>query len=207
MQNASDTQTPAATPPSREHIHSRNIAANAYLRSDGLWDIECELTDTKSYAFENADGKKLEAGQPVHRLWIRLAVDDQLFVREATATMPDTPFPECTKATAPFTRLIGLRIATGWRRAIEESMGGVEGCTHLREMLGLLGTVALQATNGYRKQQLRQAGKPIVPTDKPGYQMGKCVGWDFNGPVVARIAPQFIGYAGDLLRGGQRKLP
>ncbi|MDM0117743.1 hypothetical protein QTI66_37195 [Variovorax sp. J22R133] len=26
------------------------------------------------------------------------------------------------------------------------------------------------------------------------HQMGQCMSWDFDGPVIARIAPQFIGY-------------
>jgi hypothetical protein len=29
---------------------------------------------------------------------------------------------------------------------------------------------------------------------EPPFYMGKCMTWDFNGPVVARVAPQFIGW-------------
>ena len=31
-----------------------------------------------------------------------------------------------------------------------------------------------------------------VATD-PDHEMGKCLSWDFDGPVIARIAPPFIG--------------
>ena len=41
----------------------------------------------------------------------------------------------------------------------------------------------------------REAGLPRFEGDQPPFYMGKCMTWDFNGPVVARVAPQFIGWA------------
>lgn len=42
---------PAGLPPSvgREHIHTRRVVSQGYLRADGLWDIEAGIEDTKTY--------------------------------------------------------------------------------------------------------------------------------------------------------------
>ena len=73
-------------------------------------------------------------------------------------------------------------------------MGGVRGCTHLRELLGVMATVAIQTVPGYRRHQRGLRGEVSPATTEPDHQMGKCLSWDFDGPVIARIAPQFIGY-------------
>ena len=44
---------PAAAP--REHVHTRSVVFRGYRREDGLWDIEAELTDAKTYTFNGPD--------------------------------------------------------------------------------------------------------------------------------------------------------
>ena len=43
-----------------------------------------------------------------------------------------------------FQRLVGLRIKSGWTQKVKELLGGVEGCTHLVELLGPVATTAFQ---------------------------------------------------------------
>ncbi|WP_157008211.1 DUF2889 domain-containing protein [Xenophilus azovorans] len=81
----------------------------------------------------------------------------------------------------------------GWPDAYA-AMGGVRGCTHLRELLGVMATVAFQTVPGYRRHQRLLRGDAPLVANEPDHQMGKCLSWDFDGPVIARIAPQFIGY-------------
>jgi hypothetical protein len=73
-------------------------------------------------------------------------------------------------------------------------VGGVQGCTHLRELLFNLATAAFQTIPHAREcAAASPAVRATKPTEPPFY-MGKCMTWDFNGPVVARVAPQFIGW-------------
>jgi hypothetical protein len=181
----------------RQHIHTRQITANGFARSDGRWDIECELRDTKSYSFSNDDLQYREAGEPVHHMFVRLTLDDHMVVCEAFAEMRNTPFPECPGAVPPFANLVGSRIGKGWRAAVDAAMGDIRGCTHLRELLGVMATVAFQTMAGYKSKLRRETGEGGYNATTPSQHMGKCLGWDFNGPVVARIAPQFIGYERD----------
>ena len=187
---------PAGLPPSvgREHIHTRRVVSQGYLRADGLWDIEAGIEDTKTYFARNGDGRERQPGEPIHHMLVRLTLDDALKVIDAVAAMPNTTFDECGPAADPVRGLIGATVGPGWRKAIDEAMGGTRGCTHVRELLAAMATVAYQTIPNYRIYQRRQRGFQRVAGGQPGHQLGKCLGWDTDGPVVARIAPEFIGY-------------
>ncbi|RZL87458.1 MAG: DUF2889 domain-containing protein [Variovorax sp.] len=178
----------------REPVHTRAITTRGFLRADGLWDLEAELVDTKAYSTVTNGDRFRPVGEPVHHMHIRLTIDDTLTVQAATAAMTNTPFAECAPAANPFDGLVGAKIGPGWRKQVDTAMGGVRGCTHLRELLGVMATVAFQTVPGYRRHQRRLRGEAPEVGTEPGHQMGKCLAWDFDGPVIARIAPQFIGY-------------
>ncbi|NDF80067.1 MAG: DUF2889 domain-containing protein, partial [Betaproteobacteria bacterium] len=79
----------------------------------------------------------------------------------------------------------------GWRKTIEAHLGGVAGCTHLREMLFNMATAAYQTIPSARQFKAQQLGLPEqVPTSPPPH-VGKCMSWAFDGPVVARYYPMF----------------
>ena len=46
---------PLSPPEARERLHTRSIEINGYRRSDGLYDIEAHLTDTKTFGQSNYD--------------------------------------------------------------------------------------------------------------------------------------------------------
>ena len=69
----------------RKHIHTREIKCDAYQRDDGLWDIDGIITDTKSYTFDNLDREGVAAGEPVHRMRVRMTINEDLEVQAAEA--------------------------------------------------------------------------------------------------------------------------
>ena len=97
-------------PVERELIHERDVECRGYRRADGLWDIEGHLIDTKTYDFENQDRGTVEAGTPVHDMWIRLTIDDKFLVRDVIAVTDQGPFSICADITPNFQRLKGLKI-------------------------------------------------------------------------------------------------
>ena len=127
-------------------------------------------------------------------------------VREVASAMPGTPFPECQGANSPLQGIVGVTVGAGWRKAIEAAMSGVRGCTHLRELLATMGTVAFQTIPNYRGHQRRERGEPLLPATRPGHQMGECLGWDYNGPVVAGVVPQFVGWVVVVRVGGSNSV-
>jgi len=181
-------------PAARELIHTRQVTTCGYLRADDLWDIEGELVDTKTYPFTNPDGRHRAPGQSVHHMRVRLTLDDGMTVREAVAAMTEAPFPECPAAAPSLAALVGASCGAGWRKAVEAAMGDVRGCTHVRELLYAIATVAFQTIMPYRNMQKRREGVPVYAQNKPGPHMGQCLAWDFDGSLIARRFPQFAGW-------------
>lgn len=179
------------SPNRRRLSHTRNIRFQGFEREDGLWDIEAELIDVKPYPFELPSDGLRNAGEPIHRLRLRLAVDEQLVVREVAGEMAAIPHPECADAPAPLQRLIGCTLGPGWRQAIERHMGGVQGCTHLREMLFNMATAAYQTVPAGLAQRRLRLDEAEPRSDGPPHHLGKCLSWDFDGPLVQRAYPMF----------------
>ena len=92
-------------------------------------------------------------------------------------------------------------MGAGWRQAIDRAIGGVQGCTHLRELLFNLAPAAFQTIPHAKEVRRREAGLSRFDGDQPPFYMGKCMTWDFNGPVVARVAPQFVGWVKPVRKG------
>ena len=185
---------PLSPPSPREAIHYRNIACAGYLRSDGLWDIEGHLVDSKTYDFDNDWRGNVASGTPVHDMWIRLTVGEDLVVQDAEAATDASPFAVCPQIAPNFKRLIGLRIGPGWNRKVRARLGGVEGCTHLVELLGPMATTAYQSIGTHKRKRQREA------QEAPGREGRKfiintCHAWADTGQAVKRWAPEF--YTGE----------
>jgi len=135
---------PLSPPAERRHIHTRQVTCQGFRRADGLWDIEGHITDVKTYPFANDYRGSIEPGEPIHDMWIRLTVNDGFEVKAVEAVTDKSPFQVCPAITPNFQRLVGLRIASGWTQKVKELLGGVEGCTHLVELLGPVATTAFQ---------------------------------------------------------------
>ena len=56
-----------------------------------------------------------------------------------------------------FDSLVGLPIGPGWRRRVTDAIGGRHGCTHITELMGVVGTIAYQTRYGEdaRRRRLR----------------------------------------------------
>jgi len=183
---------PEAAP--RQHLHTRAVTYRGFLRDDGMWDIEGEMADTKTYAFNMTERGPMPPGTPVHGMAIRVTVDDRMKIHAIEAAMDFTPFGECPRGEDPMQRMVGVTMGPGWRQAIERELGGIKGCTHLRELLFNLATAAYQTVFPYRERQRYSSGAKPAEVTEPPYHVGKCIAWDFDGPVVARVYPQFIGW-------------
>lgn len=182
---------PLSTPAPREHIHTREIDCRGYRRADGLWDIEAHLTDVKTYAFDSDWRGKIEPGMPVHDMWMRLTVDDDLVVRAVEAATDASPYQICPEVIPNYQRLVGLSIRPGFMPKARELLGGTEGCTHLLELLAPIGTTAFQTIFPYR-HRLR---KDEMPTEarlrKRPRLLETCHAFATDSPVVKRNWPEF----------------
>ncbi len=185
---------PLPAPQARTHLHTRAVVYRGYQREDGLWDIEAEMTDTKTYELDRSERGAMPAGTPIHGMAIRATLDDNLTIREIASASDDAPFGECQQGTDPMQQMVGATMGPGWRQAIEKALGGTRGCTHLRELLFNMATAAYQTVPVYRAHMRRQAGLSDMEGDTPPYHLGKCIAWHFDGAVVQRHYQQFAGW-------------
>ena len=77
---------PLSDPADRERLHDRRVHCAGFRRADGLWDIEGHLVDTKTYAFENIHRGTIEPGTPIHDMWLRITIDDELLIHAVEAS-------------------------------------------------------------------------------------------------------------------------
>jgi hypothetical protein len=137
---------PLSAPVARELLHTRDIALHGYRRADGLFDVEAEIRDTKTYGFKVGDRGVLEPGDALHLMRLRLTVDEHLMIVAAEAVTEEAPFNICPGGAETFGRLVGLHIRSGFLREANARLGGVHGCTHIRELLQQMATVAFQTS-------------------------------------------------------------
>jgi hypothetical protein len=187
---------PLPEPEPRQPIHVRRVECRGYRRRDGLlWDIEGRLVDTKAYPFENSFRGEIAPGEPLHEMWLRLTVDDALLVRDAVAVTDAGPYAVCGAVTPAFARLKGLTIGRGWRREVLARLGGVQGCTHLVELLWPLATAAYQTIYPVLARE-----QPARHDNRPPSHLDSCHALARDGEVVREHHPRW--YTGGLRRPG-----
>lgn len=184
---------PLSPPADRELLHTRAIELHGYRRADGLYDIEARLTDTKSYAFSNSDRGRIEPGTPLHGMLARMTVSEDMVITAFEAVTEYGPYAICPAAAPNFARLAGLKIGRGFIKAANERVGGVHGCTHLRELLGQMGTVAFQTLYAVRNKTppAPDAAPNAVETASRPMMLGTCLAYAPDSPVVRRQWPAF----------------
>lgn len=179
---------PLSTPSNRSLFHTRSVKCQGYKREDGLWDIEGHMTDVKAYDMPHPDtsDKTLKANHALHDMWLRITVDMDLVIHDAEAAMDSTPFEYCPQITPAYKQLIGLQIKGGFTKQVKALLGGINGCTHLIELLGPMATTAFQTTHQIRRQTQDWTETGPVPKI-----MDTCHSWSRSGPVVKRKWPHF----------------
>ena len=181
-----------SAPAPRRPLHNRTIVCEGFQREDRLFDIEARIVDTKAYAYSEPFRGHREPGDPVHDMRVRLTVGEDMVVRDIEVAMPATPYTLCQSAKPNFQALIGVKIGGGWRRAVQDAVGAVKGCTHVRELLFPMATVAFQTIGGWRSEGDGPREAPMQRGGKP-YFIDGCIAWASDGEVVATLHPEFAG--------------
>ena len=185
---------PLSEPAERDHIHTRAFDCRGYRRKDGLWDIEGRLADTKTYGFPNDYRGEIAAGEAIHGMAIRMTVDDDFVIRAIEVVTDDSPFAMCGDITANFQGLVGETVGAGWRQKIRRVVGGVRGCTHLTELMGVLAATAFQTIYPLRNRTTSTQSAPsgTVPGPRPRPPMlDTCHALAATSPIVQRYWPEF----------------
>ena len=175
---------PLSDPAPRRLLHRRAIELLGYARDDGLFEVEASLTDTKSYPFRNHDRGEINPGTPLHHMLTRMTFDSAMLIHRFEAATEFRAVFRLSGRSAQF-RVAGradhrARLHAGG----DERIGGVKGCTHLRELLGQMGTVALQTVVNQRMERNR------TTVTRPA-QLNTCLAYEDGGVVARRVWPEY----------------
>jgi hypothetical protein len=178
---------PLSIATARREIHHRIVDMKAFVRDDGLYDVEAHLVDRKPFAFWRIHrSDPLPAWAALHDLWIRLTVDGEHFVRAVEAASDVTPYDLCKEAETTLSGLVGERIAPGWSLKVKEKLRGAASCTHLMEMLITMATPALQGIRGLARER-----KPS-PDEPSKVNLDSCYAYSRHRDVVKVYWPQYF---------------
>ena len=154
---------PLSPPAERELTHLRDIALRGFHRSDGLFDIEAHIRDTKTIGLQNVDrGGWIAPGEPLHDMWLRITIDEGMTILGCEAVTEHGPFTICPDGAQHFDRLVGLTIKAGFLREANARVGGTDGCTHLRELLQQVATTAFQTMWPVRMRQAEERRRQLA---------------------------------------------
>ena len=172
-------------PPSveRTRMHVRSVQLDGYKRVDGLWDVEAQLVDVKDHDYP-LSSKTVLRGEPLHSMWVRVTVDRQMTIVEAQACTDAMPYEGiCDSIHPAYSKLIGLNLFHGFRKAVKDLFGATRGCSHITELLMFLPTAALQT---FASDVLDNADSEHKP-----YQLDKCHALDSHSDAVQRYYPRW----------------
>ncbi len=180
--------TASERPRQRQLSHKRSIDICSFRRSDGLYDIEAHLVDVKGIPLSTPDRLHIAVGEELHNLTLCLTINSSMTISAVRASMEKTPYLSCTDITHAYQGLVGITIGAGWSRHIKTLFAGVKGCTHLRELLGPLATVAYQTVvdEECRTKDYRESAETFAA------MVGSCHGLDPKGENVPRLWPELI---------------
>jgi hypothetical protein len=188
------TQEPDAAV-TREELHARSIDLRGFRRSDGLYEVEGRLVDRKPYEFRSPNGfKVVPANAPIHEMGVAITFDTDMRVHAVRTFTESAPYDDCFDAGPTLQVLVGLRMASGWSRAVRERLSGAACCSHLKELLVPMATVAYQALTKVRTERPDALDANGVPV-----KIDSCYAYARDREVVRRVWPQH--YTGDKGKG------
>ena len=158
----------------RTRMHQRSVKLDGYKRVDGLWDIEARLVDTKDQDYPLSSGLR-KPGE---------AVEDKMNILDAVACTDAAPYMGACETIAPdYSKIVGLNLFHGFRKAVKELFGSTRGCAHVSELLMFLPTVALQTFASEVPDNDDSKHKP--------YQLDRCHALESHTDTVRRFYPRW----------------
>lgn len=167
----------------RHKVHTRRIIIDGFCRDDGMLELDAMLEDVKDVDYPLASGLRV-AGDPVHQMRVRVTLDAEFNIVDATACSDLVPYPGSCDTIGPvYSQLIGLNLVRGFRRTVGEMFADVRGCSHLTELLLSLPTAAIQTFATFKRDNEDGGEKP--------FQLDRCHALETSTATVRQYYPRW----------------
>jgi hypothetical protein len=161
-------------------VHVRAIRMEARRVSDDELEVTGHLTDERPEP-ENWFG--VPSDLVIHDMRLTLRVrHPELVVTGVTASMQARPYTVCPDAIDPLQQLVGLSVARGFTRAVNERLGRARGCAHLTALIHAIAPVVRQAAGVAFRD-----GRATPDPARDLWFVNTCQAWREHGPLHSRL--------------------
>ncbi len=163
-------------------VHRRALDYQVFDQGQALT-VVGTLRDTRPWAV----GSEVSV---VHDMELQVSVRiDDLTITEAQAHMHQFPHTECPGIVAAFAGLVGISVARGYTRQVQQRFGGPKGCTHLEQLARSLGPVIVQGVTSRRAQAMSrgEVDDLLADTGSP-WARDSCHIWATDGIAEQKLA-------------------
>ncbi|TDF83817.1 DUF2889 domain-containing protein [Pseudomonas sp. H9] len=177
-----------STPVSRDLVHTREIICQGFRRSDGLVDIEGRLQDIANLK-SDTPYHPVEIGEALHDMRLVMTLDSDMVIQAITAYTDTGATPICDRICPAYTSLNGLRIGPGFKQQVKARVGGVQGCTHLTELLERMASAAMQVRFTLaRAERCKHPQSAQAPIKVNSWVIDTCHAYRSDSELVRQIA-------------------
>jgi len=171
----------------KKHIHKRNISVDTFETGDGTIMVEGKLRDDRLLpSFVYSSGKFMEPGA-IHDIVVRLTVSlPRLLIEKAEADMRHVPSDICREVVTSVERLVGLEIKHGFTQKVIDSMGGIQGCLHMNNLILAMASAAVQGQWAYHSRKRGDSAMKLPEFD-PSLVVNSCWLWREDGDNVRKM--------------------
>ena len=165
-------------------VHRRSISVDVI--DDGPFlELDCRLLDERPWADDAPENQPV-----VHHMRLRIKVEKaSLVITAADAQMLMHPQAECINILGEYQQLVGLSVARGYNKNIQELFGRERGCSHLEFMCKAIGSAVLQGLYSSGRYEDSQLGKEFdLPENADVVLRNTCHVWTDGGPGFAKRA-------------------
>jgi hypothetical protein len=168
-------------------VHVRTITLEARRAGDAALEVSGRLVDERPQG-AGVGWFGAVHGTIIHDMRVTLRVrHPDLVITAVTADMASHPYSVCRDAVEPLQQLVGLSVARGFVRAVNERFGRELGCAHLTALVHAMAPVVRQAMGpAFRRYE------QIPVTGGETWFVNTCQAWKEGGLLHQRLA------AGDL---------
>jgi len=161
----------------RPPAHVRTIRVEAVEDGGDALLVSGTLIDERPRGGEQWFG--VEGPRVIHQMEIALRVRHaDLVIVEVRGGMEAHPYRICPEAVAPLQTLVGLSVARGFTRAVNERLGRQRGCAHLTALIHAIAPVVKQAAG-----VTFQAPDARDDTEEALWFIDTCHSWRADGPL------------------------
>jgi hypothetical protein len=167
----------------REPVHVRTLTMEAHRAGEALLEVTGRLVDRRPQG-PGIGWFGAASGSIIHDMRVTLYVQHpDLVITALTADMASHPYSLCPDAVEPLQQLVGLSIARGFTRAVNERFGRQLGCAHLTALIQAMAPVVRQAVGpAFREYE------EIPKSSGETWFVNTCQAWKEGGLLHQRLA-------------------